>query len=46
MIADIYFDQYILLDTEIRTEFLHAIFYFDMGIHTICLFGQLIKFQL
>ena len=34
------------MDAEVGTEFLHAVFHFDAGIHAVGFFGQFVEFEL
>ena len=36
----------VFLDAEVGTEFLHAVFHFDAGIHAVGFFGQFVEFEL
>ena len=45
-VLDAHLQVYILLDAQIRTEFLHGIVHLDAGIHAVGLFGELVYLEL
>ena len=45
-VLDAHFQLHVLLDAQVRAEFLHGIVHLDEGVHAVGLFGEFVYFEL